>query len=98
MLWLFVRCAQSGVHVLEVLLQRVVLVKLNQLLTQDKEEEEEEGVEEREKYVRQMSDVVRGEVMRLLSNPQLKGQFQYLFWSMSSYLGRIRLSNLRLNP
>ncbi len=33
-LWLFVRRAQLGVHILEVLFQRVLLVKLNHLLRQ----------------------------------------------------------------
>lgn len=37
LLWLFVRRTQRGVHLLEVLLQRVLLVKLDHLLTQETE-------------------------------------------------------------
>lgn len=36
-LWLFIRRTQRGVHLLEVLLQRVLLVKLDHLLTQERE-------------------------------------------------------------
>lgn len=81
---LFVRRTQRGVHILEVLFQRVLLVKLNQLLKQEEEEEHEQHI----------IDVRCGLRWEFTT---LRAVSVYFFWSVLSDFGYMRLWDLRLN-